>query len=52
MVLATLVGSSLPILLQRGGIDPAVATGPFVTTGVDVISITIYLSIAQLLLGL
>jgi magnesium transporter len=52
MVLATLVGSSLPILLQRAGIDPAVATGPFVTTGVDVISITIYLSIAQLLLGL
>jgi magnesium transporter len=52
MVLATLVGASLPILLQRSGIDPAVATGPFVTTGVDVISITIYLSIAQLLLGL
>lgn len=52
MILATLVGASLPILLSRAGIDPAVATGPFVTTGVDVISISIYLSIAQLLLGL
>lgn len=52
MSLATLVGASLPLGLQRMGADPAVATGPFVTTGVDVISITVYLSIAKLLLGL
>jgi magnesium transporter len=51
MALATLVGASLPVLLQRSGVDPAVATGPFVTTGVDVISILIYLSIAGTLLG-
>jgi magnesium transporter len=52
MSLATLVGAALPLALQRGGIDPAIATGPFVTTGVDIISITVYLSIAKLLLGL
>lgn len=52
MSLATLVGSALPLALQRAGADPAVATGPFVTTGVDVISITVYLSIAKMLLGL
>jgi magnesium transporter len=51
MVLATLVGASLPVMLERAGIDPAIATGPFVTTGVDVIAIAIYLSIATLLLG-
>ncbi|MEQ1503695.1 MAG: magnesium transporter [Myxococcota bacterium] len=50
MVLATLVGASLPIVLERLGIDPAIATGPFVTTGVDVFSILIYLNIATLLL--
>jgi magnesium transporter len=52
MSLATLIGSSIPLGLQRVGIDPAIATGPFVTTGVDVLSIVVYLSIAKLLLGL
>ncbi|MEQ1565999.1 MAG: magnesium transporter [Myxococcota bacterium] len=51
MVLATLVGASLPVALQRSGVDPAIATGPFVTTGVDVISILIYLNVARWLLG-
>lgn len=52
MSLATLVGGTVPLAFQRLGIDPAVATGPFVTTVVDVISIAVYLSIAKFLIGL
>jgi magnesium transporter len=45
-------GSGMPVALQRWGVDPAVATGPFVTTLVDLTSIVIYFNIARLLLGL
>lgn len=46
----TLVGSMLPLLLRRVGIDPAIASSPFVATLVDVTGIVIYFSIAQALL--
>jgi magnesium transporter len=49
---ASIVGASLPVLLQRVGLDPAVATGPFVTTLSDLFGIVIYFSIATALLGL
>ena len=45
-------GSGMPVALQRWGVDPAVATGPFVTTLVDLTSIVIYFNIARFLLGL
>ncbi len=48
---AALMGTLVPLTLRRAGIDPAIATGPFVTTGMDGIGVTIYLSIATLLLG-
>jgi len=46
----TLVGSLLPLLFRRLGIDPGFASSPFVATFVDVTGIVIYFSIAQLYL--
>ncbi len=48
---AALMGTLVPLTLRRVGVDPAIATGPFVTTGMDVVGVTIYLSIASLLLA-
>jgi len=52
MSVAALVGSLVPMLFARMNIDPAVATGPFVTTSIDIISVYFYFQIATLLLGL
>lgn len=43
--LAAFVGTSVPILLKRMHMDPAVATGPFITTTNDLLGIVIYLAI-------
>lgn len=51
MSIAAFMGSALPMLFSRFKIDPAVATGPFVTTSVDIVSITFYYLIATFLLG-
>lgn len=48
---AALMGTLVPLTLRRFGVDPAIATGPFVTTGMDIVGVTIYLSIASLLLS-
>jgi magnesium transporter len=48
----TLVGSMLPLVFRRIGIDPGYASSPFVATFVDVTGIVIYFSIAQFYLGL
>jgi magnesium transporter len=52
MSVATLVGSMAPLLFARANIDPAVATGPFVTTAIDIISVFFYFEIAATLLGI
>jgi magnesium transporter len=52
MALAALVGSMVPMLFARLNIDPAVATGPFVTTAIDIISVFFYFQIATILLGI
>jgi magnesium transporter len=52
MLLATFVGSMLPMMFARFRIDPAVATGPFVTTAIDIMSIFLYFSFAKLLFEL
>ncbi len=52
MALAALVGSFVPMAFARVNIDPAVATGPFVTTAMDIISVFFYFSIATTLLGI
>jgi magnesium transporter len=49
ILLGSLLGSGMPILLSRFKVDPAVATGPFVTSTVDLIAIVVYLSLATAL---
>jgi magnesium transporter len=50
MTLAATVGAVLPLVFKRLGFDPAVASGPLVTTSTDLFSITVYFSIARILL--
>ena len=52
MAIAALVGSFIPMAFARINIDPAVATGPFVTTAIDIISVFFYFTIATTLLGI
>ncbi|SMC71800.1 magnesium transporter [Desulfocicer vacuolatum DSM 3385] len=52
MSVAALVGSLVPMLFEKANIDPAVATGPFVTTSVDIVSVYCYFMIATILLGI
>jgi len=52
MAVAALVGSLVPMAFAKINIDPAVATGPFVTTAIDVISVSFYFFIATALLGI
>lgn len=51
IVIASLIGTFVPIILDKFGIDPAMATGPFITTSNDIFGILIYFSIAKLILG-
>ena len=51
IIIAALIGTFIPIFLDKRGIDPAVATGPFITTSNDVFGILIYFLIAKLILG-
>ena len=51
IVIASLIGTFIPLLLDKFGIDPALATGPFITTSNDICGILIYFSIAKLILG-
>ena len=52
MLLAVSVGSITPLFLRKLDIDPAVATGPFVTTSIDILGVLLYFMIAGLLLNL
>ncbi|SDG85732.1 magnesium transporter [Winogradskyella thalassocola] len=52
IVMAAIIGTFIPIFLDKRGIDPAVATGPFITTSNDVFGILIYFLIAKLILGI
>ncbi|RFS18407.1 magnesium transporter [Emticicia sp. C21] len=52
VVLASFMGTVTPLLLDRFGINPAIASGPFITTANDIIGIGTYLIIADLLLHL
>ncbi|MBB1193272.1 magnesium transporter [Flavobacterium sp. SOK18b] len=51
IIIASLIGTSIPLLLDKFGIDPALATGPFITTSNDICGILIYFSIAKIILG-
>jgi magnesium transporter len=47
----SVVGAGLPLLIKRLGFDPAVSSGPFIASLVDVLGIIIYLRIALFILG-
>ncbi len=51
IVNASLVGTFVPLLLHKYGIDPAVATGPFITTSNDIVGLFLFFTIAKLILG-
>lgn len=51
IIMASLVGTFIPFVLNKYGIDPALATGPFITTSNDILGILIYFSLAKLILG-
>jgi magnesium transporter len=48
IVMATLIGTTVPLLLHRLGIDPALATGPFITTSNDILGLMVFFLIATL----
>lgn len=52
VLMASMVGTCTPLLLHRLGADPAVATGPFITTSNDLFGLAIYLGLATLMLSL
>ncbi|MBU0481070.1 MAG: magnesium transporter [Proteobacteria bacterium] len=52
MTLATTVGTFVPLILRRLDIDAAIATGPFVTTAIDILGVSAYFLIAKLILNL
>lgn len=52
VIIAKMVGSTLPILAKKIGFDPAVMASPFITTIVDAISLLVYFMIANMILGL
>jgi magnesium transporter len=52
IIVAGLIGTFVPLFLHKRGIDPAIATGPFITTSNDIFGILIYFMIAKLILGI
>ena len=52
ILIAKLIGSFLPILANKFGLDPAVMASPFITTLVDAASLIIYFKFASILLGI
>ena len=52
VVIAKLVGCTLPLFAKKIGFDPAVMASPFITTIVDALSLMIYMNLATIILGL
>ena len=52
VIMAKIIGCTLPILVKRLGFDPAVVVSPFITTVVDALSLFLYFQIASMLLNL
>ncbi|MDC6387579.1 magnesium transporter [Maribacter sp. PR1] len=52
IVVAGFIGTFIPLFLHKRGIDPAIATGPFITTSNDIFGILIYFMIARVVLGI
>jgi magnesium transporter len=52
ILFASVFGTFVPLVLQRFNIDPALATGPFITTTNDIIGLSIYLAMGRLMYGI
>ncbi len=52
MLVAAVVGTAVPLVAERLGIDPALATGPILTTTIDLVGVFIYFVVAGFWLGL
>ncbi len=52
IIVAGLVGTFVPLFLHKRGVDPALATGPFITTSNDIFGILIYFMIAKTIIGI
>ncbi|QHI38017.1 Magnesium transporter MgtE [Kordia antarctica] len=52
IIVAGIIGTFIPLFLDKRGIDPAIATGPFITTSNDIFGILIYFMIAKLIIGI
>jgi magnesium transporter len=52
VVIGSLLGSLLPIAIQRAGFDPAVSSTPFIASLSDVVGLLIYLTVAKLVIGI
>jgi len=50
MTIATAVGASVPLVLKKLNFDPAISTGPFVTTAIDILGVALYFIIASFIL--
>jgi len=51
IVVSALVGTFIPIVLNKQGIDPAIATGPFITTANDIFGIFLFFYVAKIVLS-
>ena len=52
MLVAAVVGTAVPLFAERLGIDPALATGPILTTTIDIVGVLIYFLVASFWMGL
>lgn len=52
IIVAGIIGTFIPMFLHKRGIDPAIATGPFITTSNDIFGILIYFTLAKMILGI
>jgi magnesium transporter len=52
ILFAAVLGTLIPLVLHRMKIDPALATGPFITTLNDIIGLFLYLMIGRMMYGL
>lgn len=51
IIVAGLIGTFVPLFLNKRGVDPAIATGPFITTSNDILGILLYFWIAELIIA-
>ncbi len=52
MIMSATLGTLIPLILKRFDVDAAIATGPFVTTSIDILGVLLYFSMAKIFLQL